>query len=630
LNATEIATLTKWIDSLPASLASSEKQITDEDRGHWAFQPVVRPDAPTVSQADWVRNPIDAFVLAGLDKAELTPSAEVTKLALVRRATFDLIGLPPTPEEVQAFLADESPDAYEKLIDRLLASEHYGERWGRHWLDVARYADSDGFEFDMDRPQAYKYRDYVIRSFNEDKPYDRFIEEQIAGDEIAPGNQEALIATAFLRNGPTIDNQKNEKIRFDELDDVVSTTSAVVMGLTVGCARCHDHKYDAIPQRDYYRMLAVFNSMEREMVDDVMCVQDIGRKPRETHVLLRGEPHMKGDVVEPGVLSVLETLPVQFPEPPEHAASTGRRATLAHWLTRPENPLTARVMVNRIWHYHFGQGLVRTPSDYGVRGERPTHPELLDWLASEFVAGGWRMKPLHRQIMLSSTYRQASVQDVEKSKRDPQNVWLWRFPLKRNEAEVIRDTILSVAGTLNTQMFGPGVHPRIDPSVIATGSTSKWPVVEKEGPEQWRRSVYVFVKRSVLVPMLEGFDAPNATTTCDRRLVTTVPTQSLQLMNNVFGNDQALLMAQRLRREAGAELPAQIDRAYWLAFQRPVTDTQRAAAVEFVQAETEQHVARLKDDASVYEADRTNVAAERALADFCHVLLNANEFVYVE
>ncbi|MDZ4779388.1 MAG: PSD1 and planctomycete cytochrome C domain-containing protein [Planctomycetia bacterium] len=630
LNATEIATLAKWIDSLPASLASAEKKIRDEDRAHWSYLPVVRHEPPSVSNPDWVRNAIDAFVLAGLDQAELSPSPEATKLALVRRATFDLIGLPPTPEEVQSFLADESPDAYEKLIDRLLASEHYGERWGRHWLDVARYADSDGFEFDMDRPQAYKYRDYVIRSFNEDKPYDRFIEEQIAGDEIAPGNQDALIATAFLRNGPTIDNQKNEKIRLDELDDVVSTTSAVVMGLTVGCARCHDHKYDAIPQRDYYRMLAVFNSMEREMVDDVMCVQDIGRNPRETHVLLRGEPHMKGDVVEPGVLSVLETLPVQFPESPEHAASTGRRATLAHWLARPENPLTARVMANRIWHYHFGQGLVRTPSDYGVRGERPTHPELLDWLASEFVAGGWRMKPLHRQIMLSSTYRQASVQDVEKSKHDPQNVWLWRFPLKRNEAEVIRDTILSVAGTLNTQMFGPGVHPRIDPSVIATGSTSKWPVVEKEGPEQWRRSVYVFVKRSVLVPMLEGFDAPNATTTCDRRLVTTVPTQSLQLMNNVFGNDQALLMAQRLRREAGAELPAQIDRAYWLAFQRPVTDGQRAAAVEFVQAETEQHVARLKDDASVYEADRANVAAERALADFCHVLLNANEFVYVE
>jgi hypothetical protein len=362
----------------------------------------------------------------------------------------------------------------------------------------------------------------------------------------------------------------------------------------------------------------------------VMCVQDIGRKPRETHVLLRGEPHMKGDVVEPGVLSVLETMPVQFPEPPEHAASTGRRSTLAHWLVRPENPLTARVMVNRIWHYHFGQGLVRTPSDYGVRGERPTHPELLDWLASDFVASGWRMKPLHRQIMLSNTYRQSSAQDVEKSKHDPQNVWLWHFPLKRNEAEVIRDTILSVAGTLNTQMFGPGVHPRIDPSVIATGSTSKWPVVEKEGPEQWRRSVYVFVKRSVLVPMLEGFDAPNATTTCDRRLVTTVPTQSLQLMNNVFGNEQALQMAQRLYREAGAELPAQIDRAYWLAFQRPVTDAQRAAAEEFVSAETEQHVARLKDDASVYEAERANVAAERALADFCHVLLNANEFVYVE
>ncbi len=630
LNPSEIKVLAQWIDSLPASLAASGKQITDEDRRHWAFQPVVRPEVPSVSQPNWVRTPIDVFILAKLDAASLAPSPPAAKLALIRRATFDLIGLPPTPEEVQEFIADETPDAYEKLVDRLLASPHYGERWGRHWLDVARYADSDGFEFDNDRPLAYKYRDYVIRSLNDDKPYDRFILEQIAGDEIAPGDQQSLIATAFLRNGPTIDNQKNEKIRFDELDDVVSTTSAVVMGLTVGCARCHDHKYDPITQRDYYRMLAVFNSMEREMVDDVMCVQDIGRTPRETHVLLRGEPHMQGDVVEPGVLGVLENEPVQFPEPPEHAATTGRRATLARWLTRPENPLTARVMVNRIWHYHFGQGLVRTPSDYGVRGERPTHPELLDWLAAEFVSNGWHMKPLHRLIMTSSVYRQAAINNAEQSKVDPQNAWLWRFPLKRNEAEIIRDSILSVAGTLNTQMFGPGVHPRIDPSVIATGSTSKWPVVEKEGPEQWRRSVYVFIKRSVLVPMLEGFDAPNATSTCDRRLVTTVPTQSLQLMNNVFGNEQATHMAQRVRREAGDELAAQIERAYWLAFQRPSTEEQTSGAVEFVNAETEQHLARLKEDASVYEADRAAVASERALADFCHVLFNANEFVYVE
>jgi hypothetical protein len=631
LNNAEIATIEKWIDSLPASLAApSGKQITDKDRAHWSFQPVKRPPIPGVSNPTWGRTPIDAFVLAKLDEQQLAPSPEATKLALIRRATFDLIGLPPSPEEVQAFLADETPDAYEKLIDRLLASPHYGERWGRHWLDLARYADSDGFEFDVDRPHAYKYRDYVIKSFNDDKPYDQFLLEQIAGDEIAPGNQEALIATAFLRNGPTIDNQRSEKIRLDELDDVVGTTSAVVMGLTVGCARCHDHKYDPIPQRDYYRMLAVFNSMEREMIDDVMCVQDIGRRPRETHVLLRGEPHMKGDLVEPGVLSVLEREPLPFPDAPEHAATTGRRSTLAKWLVRPENPLTARVMVNRIWLYHFGQGLVRTPSDFGLRGELPSHPELLEWLASEFVSGGWRIKTLHRQIMTSSVYRQAAVNDEAKLKHDPQNVWLWRFPLKRNEAEVIRDSILTVAGTLNGQMFGPGVHPRIDPSVIATGSTSKWPVVEKEGPEQWRRSVYVFIKRSVLVPMLEGFDAPNTTTTCERRVVTTVPTQSLQLMNNIFGNDQALLMAKRIKSEAGEELRAQIERAYWLAFQRPATDDQKTEAVAFVTAEAEQHLARLKDDATVYEADRANVANERALADFCHVLFNANEFVYVE
>ena len=349
-----------------------------------------------------------------------------------------------------------------------------------------------------------------------------------------------------------------------------------------------------------------------------LCIQDAGRDARPTRMLLRGDHRTPGPEVEPGVPRVLAPTPIEFPAPRPDAATTGRRAALARWIASPDNPMTAKVMVNRVWQQHFGRGLVDTPSTFGRAGSPPSHPELLDWLALKFVADGWRLKPLHKQIMLSAAYRQASTHDANKARQDANNVWLWRFPKRRLEAEVIRDSMLQASGNLNTTMYGPGIYPKIHESVIATGSTKKWPEVVKEGPEHWRRSVYIFVKRSVLMPMLEGFDAPNATQTCAQRMTTTVATQALQLMNNEFVNEQAAYMAERIMKEAPDDTPARIDLAYWRALSRPPTSDQRMVAAEFIEQQRQLHAA-----AAPGEADA------KALGDLCHVLFNLNEFVYV-
>ncbi|NBU08395.1 MAG: DUF1549 domain-containing protein [Proteobacteria bacterium] len=367
-------------------------------RKHWAFQPLRRIESPAVRDAAWPRNDVDRFILAALEAKGLKPSPEADRRTLIRRATFDLLGLPPTPEEVEAFVADTSPQAWERVVDRLLASPHYGERWGRHWLDLARYADSSGFHNDLDRPHAWRYRDYVIRSFNEDKPYARFIAEQLAGDEVPGADEETLIATGFCRNAPSNDDnmgKNKEQYRLDELDDVISTTSTVFLGLTVGCARCHDHKTDPISSADYYSLLAVFNGTEKRGVpkesDDkakakeavqLQALIETKAKVPATHLLRRGSLQNKGPEVGPAVPVVLAAKPLEFPAPAADAKSSGRRRVLAEWIAAPDNPLTWRVLANRIWQHHFGRGLVATPSNFGFKGERPTHPELLDFLAA--------------------------------------------------------------------------------------------------------------------------------------------------------------------------------------------------------------------------------------------------------
>jgi len=663
----------------PETTASPANLDSQAGRDHWAFQPLRRPEVPAVRNANWIRTPIDAFILARLEAAGLEPAAPASRLDLIRRATYDLTGLPPTRAEVEAFLADESPTAYEQLIDRLLASPHYGERWGRHWLDLARYADSNGFEFDEDRPHAFRYRDYVIRSFNADKPYDRMILEQLAGDELAPQNPEALIATGFCRNGPVVASQQNEKLRLDELDDIVSTTSSVFLGLTIGCARCHDHKSDPIPQEDYYRLLAIFNSREkrdipvptpREMANYIrataridldierlrqqlieltdaapsdgdsakaeieeqlrqleasrpqlpraMAIQDAGPHPRKTFLLHNGDHRTPGPEVSPGIPAVLATEPVSFPEPTPDSRSTGRRSVLARWIASPANPLTARVIVNRVWQSHFGRGIVATPSDFGRDGSPPTHPALLDWLAAEFITDGWQFKRLHRRIMTSAVYRQGTQFSPPAAANDPANALLWRFSPRRLSAEEIRDSILAASGNLNRSMYGPGIRPRIDPGVIATGSTRKWPTVEKEGPEHWRRSIYIFIKRSVPMPLLEVFDAPGSSQSCERRLTTTVPTQALQLMNSPFTNEQADLMAARILTTAGDAADEQAETVYWCTLSRPPRASERATAIKFLQQQRDWHASAGHENPH-----------RAALADLCHVMFNLNEFVYV-
>jgi len=690
LPASDIQKLKRWIDGgapwAGPALENAQAQVW------WSFRPPVKPAVPVLKHAEWVRNPVDAFVLQRLRRAGLSPSAPAPRRTLIRRAYLDLVGLPPTPEEIAAFETDRSPDAWEKVVDRLLASPHYGERWGRHWLDLARYAESAGFEGDKDRPLAYRYRDYVIDAFNRDKPYDEFVREQLAGDELRPGDREALVATGYLACGPQDQVQKDAKTRSDEVDDLVSTTSSVFLGLTVGCARCHDHKYDPVKQTDYYRLAAIFAPTERREVDvptpeerrvadarnaelekelaplraqfnplrergvqaakaagqphlnddqiklalseadrkhftelqaaiaaveakrpqlpKALVVTDTGREFPPVHLLLRGDAAHKGEVVQPGFVVSLPEGKTEVGPAAATPQTTGRRKALADWLTSRQNPLPARVWMNRVWRQHFGRGLVNTPSNFGVNGELPTHPELLDWLATTFQEGGWRLKPLHRLMLLSAAYQQSSTIREAAAKTDPENKLYWRMPVRRLEAEAVRDSLLAVAGTLDRQMGGPSVYPPVDPSLRAdTFLGFNWPEAQDD-PKTWRRSVYIKVKRSLIYPQLEVFDCPEITSTVAQRNVTTTPTQALTLLNDPLILRQAALFAQRVEREAGADPAQQAERAYRLAFGRSPTASERTLAVQFLK-------------------NRKSPPDSTPLADFCHAVVNLNEFVYV-
>ncbi|MFN0111329.1 MAG: PSD1 and planctomycete cytochrome C domain-containing protein [Blastocatellia bacterium] len=739
LSDAEIAVIAEWIKALQSKAVAAAApesapvrapgySITDKDRSFWSFVSPVRPTVPKVKMRSWVKNEIDAFVLAKLESKGLRPSPAAEPRELLRRVYFDLIGLPPSPEEMAEFLKNPSEAAYQKAVEKLLASQHYGERWGRHWLDLARYADSGGYEFDYDRPHAWRYRDWVIRAINADMPYDQFIREQLAGDQLKPAAEtkpEDLIATGFVRSGPTVDNANNEQTRSDELDDMVSTTSSVFLGLTVGCARCHDHKYDPIPQKDYYRMQAVFFPYEKaekllvgddekkahaaankavderlkpyrakiaavekrvreklmsekvefhvklaedagsinaetreayrketaerfakavniqpEEIDEQMTdeeraarkvvqkeIDEINKtrpkllpavmgvtdeeKPKQAFLLRRGDIALKGDPVNPGLPQVVcgET----------DLNPLSRRKQLADWISSKDNPLTARVAVNRIWQYHFGKGIVRTPSDFGATGDKPSHPELLDWLATELMAKGWSWKAMHRLILTSNAYRQSSKFNEKSSAADLENHLLWRANPRRMEAEVIRDSMLSISGKLNKEMFGPGIYPRIDPDIINTGSRPRWPLDAKDDHSTWRRSVYIFVKRSVLLPMIEVFDCPATTVPGPVRAVSTVSPQALALMNNEFVLQQAGYFAERVAAEAGADARKQIASAFKLALNRQPSEKELTWASEFLQKQ-----------AAGYAERKNEKPSAAALRDLCHAIFNLNEFLYLD
>ncbi|HSH94115.1 MAG TPA: DUF1549 domain-containing protein [Roseimicrobium sp.] len=676
----QIALLTEWVKQGaqwpgPAGrkIPAARGKITEQDRQWWAFQPIKNPPVPATKNATWSKNEIDRFILSRLEKEGLTPSPAATKTALIRRVTFDLIGLPPTPGEIENFVSDTSPNAYEKLVDRLLASPRYGERWARHWLDLVRYADSDGYRIDDFRPAAWRFRDYVVRSFNDDKPYDRFVKEQLAGDELYPENPDALIATGYLRHWIYEYNARDARGQWSYiLNDITDTTGDVFLGLGMQCARCHDHKFDPILQKDYYRLQAFFASVvprldlvaataeekaehakrmlpwekktesirnqiaeiegsykkkaEKEALerfpDDVKAMifkPDSERGPYEQQITdlayrqvyyeydrldqkIKGEqkdkllalrkelasfekdkpeplpiamaatdvgpvappvfiPKKSKEPIEPGYPTVLQEAPAVIKAVPTAPNSTGRRSELARWLTDPSNPLSARVIVNRVWQYHFGKGLAANASDFGKLGEAPSHPELLDWLSTRFVKDGWSFKKLHKQIVLSSTYCQSVTHPAPQAGRlkDPENRFFWRGNVRRLDAEQIHDAIYAVTGELDVKAGGPGVMAN-DP----------------------RRSIYHRIMRNTRDPLMDVFDAPLWFNSASSRDVTTTPVQSLMLINSQMMLKRSEALAKRLEKEASADEAHMLEYLYQLTYGRSPTPQEVTMASTFL------------------------------------------------
>jgi hypothetical protein len=726
LSAAEVAVLRAWIDggaAVPVAEAAVGAAAVKSD--HWAFQPITRPAEPAVKAPAWVRNPIDRFVLARLEAKGVQPSPEADRATLLRRLSLDLTGLPPSAKEINEFLADTRPDAYERAVDRLLASPHYGERWGRHWLDLARYADSNGYSIDSPR-SVWKYRDWVLAAFNRDLPFDRFLTEQLAGDLLPGATTEQKIATGFHRN--TQFNEEGgidlEQFRVESVIDRTNTTGSVFLGLTVGCCQCHDHKFDPLSQRDYYRLFAFFNSSDEptlelatpeqvklrkdllakvaglkrrlrtldkstdarvamwegrlspasramlpKEVQHILTIAPNGRSPaqeaavlrayrrsdevrhvvgglggplhylaaahlhglktrlnleeridkltarvpevattlvlrerktpRPTHVMISGDFLRKGAAVTPGVFAVLPPLEAKKPN----------RLDLARWLTDPRNPLTARVTVNRFWQQFFGTGLVETENDFGTQGTTPTHPALLDWLASEFRDGGWQVKAMHRLIVTSAAYRQSSHARAELATLDPRNKLLARQNRLRLDAEVVRDVALAASGLLVPKVGGPSVYPPQPPGVYAfTQVPRNWKA--SVGPERYRRGLYTFFWRSAPHPDLIVFDAPDAGTTCTRRNRSNTPLQALTLLNDQGFYEFAQALARRVLKEGPADDGGRVAYAFRLCLGRPPRERERQVLLRLLQRE--------RGAAGPEAAAWTSVA---------RVLLNLDEFI---
>jgi hypothetical protein len=769
--------------SAPRSLAASPAtpRTPIRESTHWAFQPLAQPAVPTVKNRTWTRTDVDRFIVAAQEKIGVTPNPEADRAVLIRRLTFDLTGLPPKPEDVVAFVNDRSPGAYERLVDRLLGSVHYGEQWGRHWLDVARYADSNGYRYDDDQPEAYHYRDWVIRALNADLPYDQFVRWQLAGNELAPQNIDAQTATGFCAIGPKERDEGppdvRKQIRYDEIDDLVATTTSALLGLTVGCARCHDHKFEPISTREYYQLARIFNSGERTVVtaerpltpeqvaakekwqsekqaiedetvawfelhgavigpilapkqakldadlahvrsvffksnpsateadlaveisnlnknpiaqkyflydvqgkfaanrrdverlanprrnfnpltvrevrdalpaaatasfkllaqrtsdlerrgfsrqDKTLAYADTTATPLPTNILRRGSVTMPGEAVSLGFIDALTAkgyAPVATP-PPDSAATTAsgpttyQRAALARWITDAESGaggLLARVMVNRLWQHHFGTGLVRTPSDFGTKGDTPALPELLDWLARDFIASGWSLKAMHRRILTSAVYRQSTAFDEKRTALDPENRTWWRRSPTRISSENLRDAILAVSGRLNPQLYGTSVVLPIPSEAIITLSGTPYPTGIADNEWVHRRSVYAYNKRTVPIPLIQLFDGADLSASCGQRLTTTVPTQALLLMNNDAVLARSADLATRISREAPETLETKLVRAFSLALSRPPTAAEVQTLGQFYEAQLKLRAGN----------------RERTLTDLCQVIFNLNEFIYV-
>ncbi|MBT4011838.1 MAG: DUF1553 domain-containing protein [Planctomycetaceae bacterium] len=702
----------------PVALKSKyNTEINDQTKSFWQHRSVEPSIAPSVKNKTWPTNAIDHYVLSNLEKAKINPNRPADRAHLIRRAYYDLTGLPPTIEAVTKFIDNPDPAAYEQLIDTLLESPQYGEKWGRHWLDLVRYAETNSYERDGTKPFAWRYRDYVIRSFNNDKPYDLFIKEQLAGDEFETLTADSITATGYYRLGIWDDEPVSQKqALYDDLDDILLTTSQVFLGLTINCARCHDHKLDPISQKDYYRFLAFFSGFRRygvrghdtvqsasigpiavdanqalqsqmrqqldkelgeldrtinnvnnrlqglmsapekedfkaievrvdiarsyvgkgfskQLVDKyvaavqrrqeildtrpdeiakTLVIKEIGPNPRETFVLVRGNSNVQAEKVEPGFPSVLSP-PEPDIQPSVHGKSSGRRTALAKWITSKQNPLTARVMVNRLWQHHFGYGIIATSNNFGAGGLAPSNPELLDYLANELMDGDWRLKRMHKLIMLSTTYQMSSQSSKTGESKDPTNQLIWRFNPRRLTSEELRDSILAANQSLNLQMGGPSFYPIVAPEVLHGQSRpgAGWGSSTEE--QRARRAIYIFVKRSLVLPLMANFDFADVDSSCPVRFTTTQPTQSLSLLNSEFANRQADIFADSLRKRSPDDLPAQIQRALNQVTQRRVTGEEINRGVQLV--------------AQLIE---TGASEQEALKYFCLVSYNLNEFLYVD
>ncbi len=621
LSAAQVADLRQWINDGAAWPTAVKLTVKGpkEAGDWWSLRPLKRSALPAVKDKDWPRNPIDYFILAVLEGKGLSTAPEVDRVTFIRRATYDLHGLPPTPEEIDAFVNDRAADAFERLIDRLLASPRYGERWGRFWLDLVHYADTHGYDKDKRRLWAWLYRDWIIRAFNQDLPYRRFVRYQLAGDVLFAADPDGAIATGFIAAGPwdfvghvelregTIDK---EKTRLLDRDDMLASTMSTFVSTTAHCARCHDHKFDAVSQKEYYRLQAVFAGVERgdrplstkqkpKAAQKVYAV--LPRSPRPIHVLHRGDVERKGELVTPGALALVPGLKhdFQLANPNDEGA---RRAALAAWIVADQNVLTWRSIVNRVWQQHFGRGLVDTPSDFGKNGSTPTHPELLDWLAVEFRDGGGSFKKLHRLLLLSATYRQSSRHHAANAKIDADNRYLWRMHRGRLDAESIRDGVLAVSGKLDLKMYGPGFELfryKDDHSPIYDHSAAD----KINSPATWRRTVYRFVVRSVPNPFLDCLDSADPNISVPVRNTTMTALQALALLNNTFMVKQSEYFAERLQK-LSPDPQQQMVTAYRLAFGRPPTPQERTAL--------------------------TGYAQRHGLANACRLLFNANEFLFVD
>ena len=577
----------------------------------WSLQPIKNPTVPPLPGN---QNPIDAFVQKAQSLRQMTPAPEADKRTLIRRLSFDLLGLPPSFEDTKQFEEDKHPEAYGRLVDRLLADPRFGERWARHWLDLIRYGDTNGYERDGDKAFAWKYRDYVIRSINADKPYDRFLIEQMAGDQLPNRTEETLIATGMLRVG-TWDDEPNDKLEYtyDRLEDMVHVSTTAFLAMSVKCARCHDHKFDPIPQEDYHKVAAAFwpgdlvgNGQTKVDGFDVLAWTDLPGKPKPLHLLKKGDPRRPGPEVGPGFVSMIPAL--ETPTTPIKEVQN-RRLELAKNLAHPNNPLTARVAVNRIWQQHFGQGIVRTPDNFGFKGDLPSHPELLDFLAQEFIKGGWKAKPIHRLILTSATYRQSSIhpREADFSRVDSLNRFLWKANRHRLDAEALRDSLLSVGGGLDTTMFGPGITPTLTNEALEGLSKKAGAWQPSPLDKQRRRSIYIHVRRSLINPLLGTFDFADTSRPCAQRDVTLVAPQALMLLNDGFVHAESKALAQRVSK-AGTDPKAQIQAAWRMALGRDPTPHEVSLGLDFL--------ARLGD--------------QEGLRKLCHVLVNTNEFVYVD